>query len=266
MLFDEKKMDIVSIEELVQCPVSSVEPYALMLAPIYVLMKRNGKLVSVKAPLDFFTPEELESLKVYERFFIPQFIKSVVRFQTAAKIVRSLLKPVEADLAPAPFEISNEMMNVLGSLWGKDCRVESFFATVLADELCGPLDPEALVRAREMAVIRHDLGLLLSGTLIFILLQLGWFDFNLISEIRNQTYVRTSEGENWENPVNAWESINHDLIRMVDGKIPLDRPSLELLQSEWAKKILGRMKRLEGVPSMKKHDSLTIYGPEGFAA
>lgn len=266
MLFDEKKIDVVSIEDLMQCPISSVDPYSLMLAPIYVLMKKNEKLVSVKAPLDFFTPGELENLRVYQRFYIPKFIQSVSRFQTAAKIVRSLMSVDSKDLPPAPYELSREVMKVMGSLWGKDYRVEPFFASVFADELCGSLEPEKMLKAREATVVRHDLGLLLSGAIVFVLLQLGWFDFEFLKEIRKQTYERTTEGEEWKSPQNTWESINKDLVHLIESQIPLDPDSLAVLDSEWAKKILARVRRLEKIPSFKKYESLTIYGPEGFAA
>ncbi len=91
MLFDEKKLTVEAMPDLLQCPVSSVEPYAPMLAPIYVYMKLNEKLVSVKAPLDFFVPDELNSLKRYEVFYIPKFVQSTSRFQTAAKVVKNLI-------------------------------------------------------------------------------------------------------------------------------------------------------------------------------
>lgn len=267
MLFDDKKIEIESIEELMQCPVSSVHPYALMLAPIYVLMKKNQKLVSVKAPLDFFVPSELETMKVYQRFYIPKFINSVSRFQTAAKLAKSLLKtPCRDEMGIAPYEISKEMLSVLGPLWGKDFRVEAFFAAVFTDEFCGSLDPEKMLRAREETVVRHDLGILLSGLIVFSLLHLGWFDYELLQTIRNETYDRTVMGDRWDAPTNPWEAINQDLILQVEESIPLDRDSLSLTEGEWAKKILGRMKDLEKTPPSKRYESLSIFGPEGFAA
>jgi hypothetical protein len=267
MLFDEKKIDIVSIDQLVQIPIDSVKPFTLMLSPIYVLMKRNQKLVAVKAPLDFFTPEELNTLRVYGRFFAPQFVNAASRFRTSAKLVRSLLRPNSVNvLPPAPYEISNEVMQTLGSLWGKDYRIESFFAAIFTDELCGSLDPERMLQARETAVEKHDQGILLSGMLVFVLIHLGWFDFDLLRELRIETYNRTIAGETWSDPKHLWESINSDLMVHVLENIPLDRESMQLTNSEWARKVLGRLKRLEKIPSLKKYDSLTIFGPGGFAA
>jgi len=43
MLFDEKRLQMESATQLIQCPIHTVEPFALMLAPVYVLMKLNQK-------------------------------------------------------------------------------------------------------------------------------------------------------------------------------------------------------------------------------
>ena len=106
MLFEDKKLQLESVERLIQCPVHSIEPFALMLAPVYILMKLNLKLVSVKAPLDFFTEEELQRLKSHEVFYLPKFVKSSVRFQTAARLIRKIITIQQYELSSAPFEIS----------------------------------------------------------------------------------------------------------------------------------------------------------------
>lgn len=266
MDFDDKKLEVEAIAELLPCSIASVKPYALMIAPVYVYMKLNEKLVSVKAPLDFFTKDELEGMKRYQKFYMPKFVESASRFQTAAKVLRSLLKIPANGEERAPYEISNEVIQIVGPLWGSSYRVEPFFASVLADELCGSLDPEKMVETRETAVSRHDLGLLLSGTVVFVLLHLGWHDLETLKSIRNETYARTADGENWEKPVQFWESVNQDLLTQIEEKMPLDRDSLSFTASEWAKKLLGRLRRIEKVPNVKKYESLSIHGPGGFAA
>jgi hypothetical protein len=106
MLFEDKKLHLESIDQLIQCPISSVEPYSLMLSPVYVLMKLNKKLVSVKAPLDFFTKDELNRLSSNEVFYLPKFANSSVRFQTAARLVHNVLTIRQKKFNAAPFEIS----------------------------------------------------------------------------------------------------------------------------------------------------------------
>ena len=56
MDFSRKKLPPDAAEKMRNCPIHSVQPYALMIAPAYVYMKVNKKFVAVKAPLDFFTP------------------------------------------------------------------------------------------------------------------------------------------------------------------------------------------------------------------
>jgi hypothetical protein len=59
MEFSRKKLGQEAIRELRVCSIASVQPYALMLSPVYAYLPQNAKFVAIKAPLDFFTPEEL---------------------------------------------------------------------------------------------------------------------------------------------------------------------------------------------------------------
>ncbi len=269
MHFEEKKLTVEAMPDLLQCPVSSVEPYAPMLAPVYVYMKLNNKLVSVKAPLDFFTPTELASFKRYEVFYIPKFVESTSRFQTAAKIVKNILQPVNVPgiLSPAPFEISNEIVHSLYSCWGRNLRIHPFFAAVFADELCGSLEPEMMVEARETAVVRHDKGILVSGLLIFTLLHLGVLEIEYLAKIRKQVYASiVNRDETWKSPVEDWQVVASDLLVLVEGEKFLDLNELSGFESEWAKKLRGRLKRIGSIPGVQKYESLNIGNDGGVAA
>jgi hypothetical protein len=244
MLFEAKKLDLESAEELFQCRVSSVKPFALMLSPVYVFMKRNQKFVSVKAPLDFFTPEELASLGRYEEFFLPKNISDVSCFQTSARVVRGILSAAKIPFPPAPYEISNELFKVIAPVWGKSNRVSPFCAAIFADELCGHLDPGELLLGRESAVVKHDLGLLLSGLLIFTLVQLGWHDLEWLVKTRIAVYSRTIRGEEWNSPASEWEMLTADLLRMLDLKQDLGLEALQEISSQWAFQLGGRIKRM----------------------
>src|SRR3990167_7937356 len=92
MQFTQRKLPPEAVYTLRVSPIDSVEPYALTLAPMNVFLKRNEKFVSVKAPLDFFVPEELEKLRPLGNFFIPDFVDKVVPFRKAARSVAALLK------------------------------------------------------------------------------------------------------------------------------------------------------------------------------
>lgn len=244
MLFEAKKLDLDAAEELFQCRVSSVKPFALMLSPVYVFMKRNQKFVSVKAPLDFFTPEELASLARHEEFFLPKSVVEVSEFQTSARLVCGILERAKKGFPPASFEISNELIKVLAPLWGKEIRVSPFCAAIFADELCGPLESGELILGRESAVVKHDLGLLLSGLLVFVLVHLGWFDRELLTKIRLEVYARTIRGEEWSEPRNDWETVSSDLIRILNLNLDLGAGTLEECSSQWSFALRGRIRRI----------------------
>lgn len=266
MLFEDKKLQLESVDQLIQCPIYSIEPFALMLAPVYILMKRNQKLVSVKAPLDFFTADELQRLKVHEVFYLPKFVKSSVRFQTAARLIKKIITLQQSELSPAPFEISKESFDALSKLWGKQIQIEPFFMGIFADEFCEPLNQDKMLWARENAVIRHDHGLLLSGALVFVALHLGWFDIEQLNQFRKSIYERTVEGEEWENPSSEIEYIVHDLNQIIATETSIDLEKLRLINSEWANKLASRLEFLKRKNTNLIYDSATIFGEEGFAA
>src|SRR4051794_31443428 len=91
MNFSHRKLPPAAAEKLRICPIRTIEPFALMLAPVYVFMRRNEKFVSVKAPLDFFTPEELEKLRPFQSFFMTEFVDTALPFRQAARRVRAVL-------------------------------------------------------------------------------------------------------------------------------------------------------------------------------
>ncbi len=245
MLFEAKKLDLEAADELFQCRVASVKPFALMLSPVYVFMKRNQKFVSVKAPLDFFTPDELESLHRHEEFFLPKAVAAISCFQTSARVIRGILSAGATVLPPSSYEVSNEIIKVLAPVWGKESLVSPFCAAIFTDELCGHLEPGELLLGRESAVVKHDLGLLLSGALIFTLVHLGWHDLAQLTKIRLEVYSRTIRGEEWANPSSYWEMVTTDLLRLMDMKLDLGPQALRECSSQWAFELGGRLKRIE---------------------
>jgi hypothetical protein len=258
MLFEVKKFELQSAEDLLQCRINTVKPYALMPGPVYVFMKRNEKYVSVKAPLDFFTPDELFSFERYEMFYLPKAVSEVSGFQTSARLVRSLIGGTRKPFPPAPYEVSDEVLKVLAPVWGKTLEMSPFCAAIFTDELCGSLAPDELIHGRDTTVARHDLGLLLSGFLVFVLVHLGWLDCALLERIRTATYSRTIRGEDWGAPKNEWEAINRDLIGVLDARSSLTRTALESIPSEWAMQLLGRLERVSKLSAFFDSSELRI--------
>lgn len=260
MHFDEKKLAPEAADTLVKCPIYSVQPYSLMLGPVYVFMKRNQKFVSVKAPLDFFTPEELEKLKPYEEFFMPEFVLQATKFQTAAKVVRSLLEKVDL----TPYEISDEILKVTSKLWSKELKIEPFFMSIFTDELCGVIDPQQMLEAREKTVAKHDWGLLLSGSVVFLTLWAGVEDIEALTNLRLQTYSKTVQGENWGSPKNHQEMWIAEVQQWMLSHRAIEAQYIEFSAHEWAKKIHSRLKRAKKNYTTRAGKAPSIYGPHGF--
>jgi hypothetical protein len=266
MLFEEKKLQLNSASRLLQCPINSIEPFALMISPVYVLMEKNKKFVSIKAPLDFFTAEELEKFKNYKAFYFPEFVNSSIKFQTAAIICRNLLTLSRDEFPMASYEISRENFSVLSPLWGMKAKVEPFFACVFANELCHPLNSKKMLHAREKAVIRHDQGLLLSGLVVFVMIHLGWSDFNFVNDVRQKVYLRTVDGEEWHKSRSELELMISDLYQMILKGECLSVDFLIQLGSDWSQKLLARILQKDAIEKMMQFESATIFGDQGFAA
>ena len=258
MDFKDRTIDIQEIESLYHCRIESVSPYVLMIAPVFVLMKRNAKLVCVKAPLDFFVPDELEALRKQEVVYLPVTVKVVSRFQTAARLQRAYFSIAEPGLPRAPYEISNEVLKTVIPLWGRDLRIEPLFAAIFTDEFCGGLSPDELLFGRDSAVLLHEHGILLSGTLVFVLTQLGWSNLHQLQKIRQEVYSRTIHGETWGSVSSDWEAITRDLNDLIKSKSSLSPSSLEKLSADWSRKLLGRLRRIGESPTAQKYESLSV--------
>ena len=269
MLFDDKKLNPEAVEDLLQCPIESIAPFTLMLAPIYVFMKLNQKFVSVKAPLDFFLPDELEKLRKHETFYVPKIIKSSVRYQTAARIIKKIYTFNDSNsnlLGASSFEISNEVLKVIGSLWGNEVIVEPFFAAVFAHEFCRPLNSEMILNARETTVVRHDHGLLLSGVFVYVAVHLGWYSYEELNQLRDLIYERTVNGEDWSNATSSYELMINGLNQIIIKSSRIDIDQLKELRLEWSQKLLSRISRIKSEISKYSEKSPSIYGEEGFVS
>ncbi len=176
----------------------TAEPYRPLPAPVYVLLSRNDKLVSVKGPFDFFTPRDITKMKSGQYFYGP-ILRRVEPFQLAAKEVKSMLGwslPTATQvLEPAPFEISDAVLRKLASLWatlppsGNSADetmlgIESYFAVAFANELCDPIPGDRIEMARENDPDLYEIALLRSGIFVFLALHLGYLDLKVLNALR----------------------------------------------------------------------------------
>ncbi len=194
----DKKLPIEASDSLRGCPVSAIKPFQVMLTPVYVFMKLNKKFISVKRPLDFFTEEEIKRYQTYETFFVPPFVDSLVPFSLSGRRVRALLEMAErvfeqGEMPPAPYELSDAVLQMIGPLWAEDTQIEPFFVAVFVAELCGGLRPNLISESREKDVDGFERAFLASAWATFVLLHLGYNDLNYLIHFREQAFLHYSK-------------------------------------------------------------------------
>jgi hypothetical protein len=270
MDFTRKKLPKEAALNLRICPIASVKPYALMLGPVYVFMRLNEKFVSVKGPLDFFTPEELERLKTFESFHLPEFVDQALPFRQVARHARSIVgwtptEDGEEQLPPAPYELSDAVLRMLGPLWGPDAVIEPFFAAVFANELCDLLPDAVLVSAREQSVQAFERAVLRSGWAVFIALHLGYCELPFLNRLRRRVF----EGSDLAPPSTGVASEIDELVAVVfdsmgaDLRSPVRGSVFEEQGSRAGLKMAGRLKRVLTMIDATEPAS-TIFGERGF--
>lgn len=256
-------------------PIASVKPYSLMLAPVYVFMRLNQKFVAVKGPLDFFTPEELERLMPFESFFLPEFVDAALPFRQIARNVRRLVgwEPEyrgEQQLPPAPYEVSDAVLRMIGPLWGVGLTIEPFFAAVFANELCDLLPPEKLRLARDQDVIGYERAILRSGWAVFLALHLGYCDLPFLNRLQQRVFDASFTGVGVPSVGRAsdvdelleivWASMGPSAAAAVKGELFSQHPCRS------AQKVARRLERVLGdAMIIEEQPVATIYGARGFA-
>jgi hypothetical protein len=278
MDFRQRKLPKEAAINLRISPIASVKPYALMIAPVYVFMRLNEKFVSVKAPLDFFTPEELERLQPFESFFLPEFVDAALPFRQVARNVKRLVgwQPKLAgpgaggELPPAPYEISDAVLRMLGPLLGAGCVIEPFFAAVFANELCELMPPERLRQARDQDVAAYERAVLRSGWAVFLALLLGYCDLPFLNGLQRRVFEASFTGVGIPAVGRAadvdelleivWASMGPGAAEPVRGEVFGAHPSRS------AQKVAHRLRRVQDEAMISETEPVpTIFGPRGFA-
>ncbi len=198
MQFKTRKLPKSKAAELETFRLETAEPYRPLPAPIYVLLQRNEKLVSVKGPFDFFSGRDLEKMKVGGKYFYGPILSRVEPFTTAANEIKKMIgwsQPTATRvLEAAPYEISDAVLRKLASLWapvsqsesvkGGVIGIESYFAVAFANELCELIPGDRMEMARDRDPDQYEIALLRSGVFAFLALHLGYLDVKLLSELR----------------------------------------------------------------------------------
>jgi hypothetical protein len=196
MDFTRKKLPLEQASEMRVCPIGSVQPYAPLPAPLYVLMSSNQKFLAVKAPLDFLSPADLDRLRSFENFFYPPFIRQVLPYRASARSLLGLLFGASQGrgLRPAPYETSDAFLRLTAHLWSPEAIIEPFFVSAFVTELCGPLPAEAAIQAREASLDTYEQAVLKSSWAVWQALHLDYLDGEWIRGLRDSVFQAAGSG------------------------------------------------------------------------
>jgi len=273
MIFSRPKIGDEETNWMRVCPIESVRPYFPIPAPVYILLSGNGKFVSVKGPLDFFTANELDRLRPAGNFYYPPFIRKVLPFRREALQFRNLLLAIEQakngnqeDLVniPSPFEISDAFLRIAGNLWSDGVLVEPFFVSIFIHEFCDGLDPDWMASARDKDVQLYEQAILRSGWAAWQAMHLGYLNIAWLTQFRD-TVFRVAAG-----------LLNHksEILRLLPDRwmrdealraLPLSAIGVERTLSIAERgKLASRAERLRTDLITERDTFRSIFGPGGF--
>lgn len=282
MDFDRKKIARNEGAKLKAFTVDKLQPFTLLPAPVYVFFPRNDKYVSVKGPLDFFSPEELRKFHNSGSLFFPPFIEQVLPFRDAGVRCRAILswQPMQRQasgaggskdvaMPPAPFEISDALIRVVGPLWGKEGQIEPFFAVPFAEELCEGIPDVELAAARDTHTEAFELAILVSSLVVFLAIHLGWSDRLYLSELRLRVFRQLAGG------ATAFLDPNPDVVDLVrsvmeairaSGLKPVTRKWFDVRSDRVSKRVSSRLNRVMGELTRESGKAPSIFGDGGFTS
>ena len=277
MEFSKKKLPVSAAETMRRCPISSIEPYAPLLAPTYVFMRRNEKFVAVKAPLDFFTPDELARYSEdISDFFVPAFVDQILPVRDIARSTAAVVSMKSrpdavlgmrfkaTEVQATPYEVSDAVLRVVARLWGPKLKLEPFFASVFAIELCGLLEGPAMVAAREQGFPVYELALFRSGMGVLLGLHLGVCDLGYLKRLRDDTF-RFSAGV--LPPVSALIheiSVAASFLVTDSSNAPITTEQFARFRESLFVKLKGRVARITSGLAADAAPSPTVSGLGGF--
>ncbi len=271
MEFSKKKLPTEASNDLRVCPIDTVRPLIPMVAPVYVYLRRNAKFVGVKAPLDFFSAQELAKFRPYEMFYLPKCMDSCAPFTKAARSIRALLnwKPSDAQLGalpPAPFELSDAVLRLVGPLWGSGPAIEPFFTAIFATELCGPMSTDSVMNARDQSFDVYERALLRSSWAVFLALHLGYCDLSFLCDLRAKVFDSSVSGKYSQQPGSEMDELaTHAILAIPSGKTRVMKGESWSSGSERVfEKLRARMDRVQSELIDRNAPMASVFGPGGF--
>lgn len=201
--FSQTKLTVQEAANFRFCAVSTVEPNTLLLMPAYVYMKLNQKFVMIKQAMDIFSEEDLERLKSFGVFYFPEEIDKALYFREVASEVRRLLdwsperdstqggrirRELKTYITPASYETSDAVFRLITPLWEQEFKIDPYFVTVFANELCDPLAPEILKKARNQNIGLYEKAVIGSSWAVFLALHLGHMNTKFLNKLRSSAF------------------------------------------------------------------------------
>ena len=267
MEFNNRKLPVEAAKVLRNLPISGVKPFVPLFSPVYVYLPRNKKFLSVKGALDFFTPEDLARYAPFQSVFVHQDDKETLPVSDAAHKVRSLLKLVEKDyekeawegtdkypqvkLPPAPFEVSDAALKVIGPLWtssdGSKVSIDPLTVLVFVQELCDPIPGELLQEASVKSVENYERAYFRSSWAVFLALHLGYCELKYLNKLRARVFLETQEVIYKKSISNETdELITHATEVISNGKIETLTPEMwTQKRSRVSQKLESRLRRIK---------------------
>ena len=279
MLFTKRKLPLEKAADLYSYPLDERQDFRILGSPVYLLMPRNGKLVSVKEPLDFFTPEERIRLsQTGSQYFVTRTYQRANEFFEHGRALRRTLSWLkESDgvkLEPAPYEVSQALRERLNGVWSQFVRgsetiagIESFFVAFLVDGLCDPMPIERRIAARTDDFERYERALLQSSLAVFFLLHLSYLEPRELGAFR--TAIFEAEYAETAIAIGTWPREVAEIRAWISRKFPdgesrlLTAPDVEMAGSVQTtlRKVFSRMRRFQ---SARLNVPTSVRGRNGF--
>lgn len=270
MDFTQRKLPREAFDALWRTPVSMIQPYALMTAPVYVYLRKNEKFLAIKGPLDFFTTAEIERIRELDSVYLHKFFEVSEPFQQAARSVRALLtlsQSADASQKPIPpgYEISDGVLQLVGPLWGKKAVIEPFFIAIFVDTLCDPLSSDLMISVREKSIADFEKAMLLSSWAVFIALHIGLCELTYLNNLRARVIEEVLTGQSPEHDYSETDEV----IRLALDTLPqqkiqvIEANMLGKRASRLAGKLAGRLDRIVSELVGPRTPSASVYGKGG---
>lgn len=243
------------VDALRKCRIDTVSPFALMPGPTYVFLPKNKKFLSVKSPLDFFSPEELERFKVFGDFYLPQFIDEVSPFRSAGISVRNIVQFFDPNqnLDLVPYEASDGVLRVLALLWGRAMKIDPLCLTVFCNELFGTIPKEIMERNQSEDIERFELRLFRSSLSVFFALHLGYLNLKHLEQLRDAWF--SGDRASVQPFLRPLIPIAESSLRKVDDRL-IGAERLKPVDSPLKARLFNRILRIQNESLHSGRDSI----------